>query len=254
MDRQPLVARWVLGDRAQNPPGRSLLPMWNLSVVLSALTKKLFEPLRQAAPRDSTLKVLFLLTATSAYRVSEIYTESIPPFLSRTQYFRLALNAVFLPKTSTGVALSSDLEITAFYPDPINALEWGFHLMCPVRALRISLRHTEHFRGPNRSRFIHWDEGSVHCPVSKRWISSYRAIRSAYRHQGREHEIVRANPHLIRSVATSWAEIARVPSSEICRVVTWSGPCTFAQFYQLDFSGGGFGVDVLETAAQAGSA
>ena len=26
----PLVARWVLGDRAQNPPRRSLIPRWNL--------------------------------------------------------------------------------------------------------------------------------------------------------------------------------------------------------------------------------
>ncbi len=33
----PLVARWVLGDRAQNPPRRSLVPRWNLSVVLAAL-------------------------------------------------------------------------------------------------------------------------------------------------------------------------------------------------------------------------
>ncbi len=56
----------------------------------------------------------------------------------------------------------------------------------------------------------------------------------------REHDIVSATLHSIQGVATSWAEIARVPASEICRVVTWSGPCTFGQFYWLDFSGGGF--------------
>ncbi len=44
--RHPLVARCVLGDRAQNPPCRSLVPRWNLSVVLAALIEKLFEPLR----------------------------------------------------------------------------------------------------------------------------------------------------------------------------------------------------------------
>ncbi len=72
--------------------------------------------------------------------------------------------------------------------------------------------------------------------------------------KGREHEILSANPHSIWDVATSWAEIARVPASEIRRAATWSGPCTFAQFYRLDFSAGGFGGAILETAALAGSA
>ena len=59
------------------------------------------------------------------------------------------------------VALSSDLEITAFYPEPTNALERGFHLMCPVRALRIYLRCTEHSRGPNRSLSTGMREGPM---------------------------------------------------------------------------------------------
>ncbi len=258
MGRHPLVAKWVLGDRAQNPPRRSLVPKWDLSVVLAALIEKPFEPLRQATPRHLTLKVLFLLAATSARRVSEIHALCVdPPFLIQNpRSFRLAPNPAFLPKTSTEVAFSSDLEITAFYPDLTNDLERGFHLMCPVRALRIYLRRTVHSRGPNRSLFVHWDEGKAQRPVSKRWISSTRteAIRSAYRLKGREHEIICANPLTIRGVATFWAGIARVPASEIRRAATWSGPCTFAQFYRLDFSGGGFGGAVLETAARVGSA
>ena len=48
---------------------------------------------------------------------------------------------------------------------------------------------------------MHWDEGRAHCPVSKRWISTSltEAIRSAYRHFGREQVILRANPHLIQA-------------------------------------------------------
>ncbi len=81
--RHPLVARWVFGDRAQNPPRRSLVPRWNLSVVLAALIEKPFEPLHQATPRDLMLKVLFLLAATSARRVSEINALCIDsPFLT----------------------------------------------------------------------------------------------------------------------------------------------------------------------------
>ncbi len=212
----PLLARWVLGDRAQNPSRRSLVPRWNLQVVLATLIEKLFEPLRQAMPWDLMFKVLFLLAATSARRVTEIHALCInPPFLTQNPWsFRLAPNPAFLPKTSMEVALSSGLEITAFYPEPNNALERGFHLMCLVRALCIYLRCTEHSHRPNRSLFVHWDEGRAYCPVSKRWISSslMDAICSAYRHKGLEHEIVRASPHSIRGLSTSWAEMARVPA------------------------------------------
>ena len=203
--------------------------------------------------------MLFLLAATSARRVSEIHALCIDsPFLIQNpQSFRLAPNPAFLPKTSTEVVLSSDLEITTFYPEPTNALERGFHLMCPVCALRIYLRCTEHSRGPNWSLFVHWDEGRAHRPVSNQWISSClteAAICSTYCHHGGEHEIICANPHSIRDVATSWAKIARVPALEICRAAIWSSPCTFAQFYQLDFYVDGFGDAILETAARAGSA
>ncbi len=169
-----LIDGRVLGDRAQNPPGRSLVPMWNLSVVLAVLIEKPFEPLHQATPWDLTLKVLLLLAATSTHRVSEIHTLRIDPHfrIQNPRSFCLAPNPAFLPTTSTKVAISSDLEIAAFYPEPTSALKQGFHLMYPVCALRIYLRCTEHSLWPNRSLFVHWDEGRAHHPVSKRWISS----------------------------------------------------------------------------------
>ncbi len=43
VDRHPLVARWVLDDRAQNTPQRSLVPRWNLLMVLAALIENPFE-------------------------------------------------------------------------------------------------------------------------------------------------------------------------------------------------------------------
>ena len=119
------------------------------------------------------LKVLFLLAATSTRRVSQIHALCIDPsFVIQNPWsFLLAPNPSFLPKTSTEVDLSSDLETAAFYPEPTSPLERGFHLMCLVRALHIYLRCTKHTRGHNRSLFVYWDEGRAHCPVLKRWIS-----------------------------------------------------------------------------------
>ena len=101
--------------------------------------------------------------------------------------------------------------------------------------------------------FVHWDEGRPHHPVSKHWISSgfTEAIHSAYRHLGREHERHRANPHSIQGMASSWAEIARVPAKESCRVATWLDTYTFAQFYWLGYSGSHFASAILKTAALA---
>ncbi len=87
LECHPLVARWVLGDRAKNPPRRSLVPRCNLLVVLAALIEKPFEPLHQTTTRDLTLKVFFLLAATSSRRVSENHALCIDPplpFLFRT--------------------------------------------------------------------------------------------------------------------------------------------------------------------------
>ncbi len=93
-------------------------------------------------PRDLTLKVLFLLATTSASRVSEIYALCMDPpfFIQKPWSFLLAPYPAFLSKTSTEVALSLDLKITAFYPKPTSPLERSFYLMCPVRALHIYLR------------------------------------------------------------------------------------------------------------------
>ncbi len=60
------------------------------------------------------------------------------------------------------------------------------------------------------------------------------AIREDYLILDREGEIVSANPHSVRGVATTWAEFARVTPQEICWTATWSGPCSFARHYHLN--------------------
>ena len=103
------------------------------------------------------LKVSLLLATASTHRVSEIHVLCIdPPFLMQNAWsFHLAPNPAFLPKTSMEVSLSSDLEITACYPEPTSPLERGFHLICPVHTLRIYPQCTERIRASNRFLFVH---------------------------------------------------------------------------------------------------
>ncbi len=226
----------------------------DLSVVLAALAEKRFEPLCHALPQLLTIKTLFLLVAASACQVSELHALCIePPFLIQNPpSFCLAPNPAFLPKTPTEVALSSDIEISSFYPELSSPLERGLHLVCPVRALHIYLQSTALSSGHNRALFVHWDEGKAQRPVSKRWISSAltEAIRAAYRLYKQEHEVIRAHPPSKRGMAASWAEIAGVSALEICHAVTWEGTCTFARHYCLDLVSGSFCIAVLRVSPQ----
>ena len=46
--KHPLVFRWIFVDSSLNLPQHSLVPPWDLLVVLVALTEKPFEPLHLA--------------------------------------------------------------------------------------------------------------------------------------------------------------------------------------------------------------
>ncbi len=85
----PLVSAWVKGHRAEFPPKKIMVPPWNLSSVLVALTKGDFEHLTEAIMEYATYKVLFLVPLSSAKRIFEVPTLCIDPpfFLERAHFF-----------------------------------------------------------------------------------------------------------------------------------------------------------------------
>ena len=70
-------------------------PKWDLSLVLQALTKSPFEPLKML-----TLKTILLVAVTSARRISELQALSIKEPFMRCLPDRLVLRTdpAFLPK------------------------------------------------------------------------------------------------------------------------------------------------------------
>ncbi len=137
-------------------------------MVLVALTEKLFERLCWAIPHDLIFKFLFLLAAALARNACEIYalcTDS--PFIIQNPWsFCLALKPAFLPKTSTEVALSSDLKITAFCLEPTRPLRQGLQLMCPVSTLHMYFQMYGAYPWSQQVS-VHWDEGRTRRPASK---------------------------------------------------------------------------------------
>ena len=56
----------------QRPRMTPVLPQWDLGIVLEALSKPHYEPLREASLKHLTLKTVFLLVMASARRRSEL--------------------------------------------------------------------------------------------------------------------------------------------------------------------------------------
>ena len=61
----------------EKPKHRSLVPSWNLTIVLNWLQRKEFEPLEAASLSCLTKKTCFLLALATASRVSEIHALSV---------------------------------------------------------------------------------------------------------------------------------------------------------------------------------
>ena len=73
---------------------------------------------------------------------------------------------------ATEVALISNNELSALYPEPTSPTEWWF-LVC-LECLHcgfILVTRTTRSLGANRSLFVHWNGAKVPHPVSKQWIS-----------------------------------------------------------------------------------
>lgn len=77
--RHPLVSRLMKGARRKLPVSRPLVPLWDLSVVLEAISQHPFEPLEEVGLKFASLKTAFLLTLTTEKHVSDLQALSIRP-------------------------------------------------------------------------------------------------------------------------------------------------------------------------------
>ena len=131
----------------QRPVTRSLVPRWNLPLVLNWLSTERFEPLGQAPLREVTWKTCFLLALATAARVSEIHALSVTDEClqkRRDGSVLLLTNPAFIAKNrlpSVGAQSICLQPIKKVDTSPIARLH------CPVRALKIYLRRTKEKRG-----------------------------------------------------------------------------------------------------------
>lgn len=236
---QPLVRRYLKGARRLCPSRARLIPSWDLSIVLKALTEPPFEPLHEIGMESLTLKTAFLLSVSSVKRVSEIHALSVHPACLRLgeggSSISLLPNPSFLPKVLPRSYVARPLVLEPFHPPPHNSAESArLHLICPVRALRRYISCTQQIRHTDQL-FICYGDSVQGQAVSKQRLAKWvvRLIELAYHSAGMPppQGVV---AHSTRGMAASWALFKGASLEDVCAAAGWTSAMTFAKFYRLD--------------------
>ncbi|XP_067290316.1 uncharacterized protein [Pseudorasbora parva] len=239
--QHPLICRFMKGARRKRPVARRMVPLWDLSMVLEALSQHPFEPLEAIGLKFLSLKTALLLALVTAKRVSDLQALSISPsclqFAPGLTRVSFRPNPAFVPKVVDSSYRCSTTELTAFHPPPFSSPEEKrWNSLCPVRALHRYMERTAGFR-KNDQLFVSWATPHKGKPLSRQRLSHWivEAISIAYECRGSlPPEGLRA--HSTRGMATSWALLKGVSVQEICAAASWATPHTFVRFYRLDVS------------------
>jgi integrase len=220
---------------------KSMLPPWNLALVLRMLTKAPFEPLHKAELSHLTLKTVFLLALASGRRRSELHALQCN-FQRKEDWEEITIfpDPKFIPKTR----LASD-GAKAFQPLTLKSLshEVGRDLpedrsLCIVRALRFYLDRTDKVRKGRTRLFIAFKQGydkDIVANTVSGWIK--KTVQLTYSLSNQEDQLtagVRA--HDVRGLAASWALLRNVSMDEILAACSWKSHNTFTSFYLKDLT------------------
>ena len=145
------------------PKSSRNLPKWNLSVVLNALTKAPFEPMKDTDLKHLTLKTAFLLALASGKRRSEIHAWVANKVSNLGQWEKVALfpSSDFIAKNQLAREGSQSVSPVTI-PALTTILDRQFkedRTLCPVRALRYYLDRTKDLRGSRSLLFISFKKG-----------------------------------------------------------------------------------------------
>ena len=234
------ISDMITSMELQSPRVMPVLPQWDLGIVLEALSKPPYEPLREASFKPLTLKTVFLLAMASAGRRSELHA------------LRFDQNYIQFKPKGAGVTLYFSPEFTCKNQKPNQVNDpWYIPVVptgkpefgapnCPVRALRYYHRYlTKHpeLRKERRRLFVPIKENNAGKELSastiSRWIcttivDSHAEIQNSRNLSGS------VKAHEVRAVATSLQLFNKVDLHSVMKAGRWSSGGTFTSFYIRD--------------------
>ncbi|KAI2657747.1 ORF V: Enzymatic polyprotein [Labeo rohita] len=201
---------------------------------LIGLREAPFEPLASVELKYLSLKTALLTALASIKRVGDLQAFSVDEacleFGPGDSHVILRPRPGYVPKVPTTPFRDQVVNLQAL---PLEEADPASALLCPVRALRIYVDHTRHFRRTEQL-FVCFGGQQKGNAVSKQRLAHWvvDAISLSYQNQGEPCPLgVRA--HSTRSVASSYALAHGASLADICRAAGWATPNTFARFYNL---------------------
>ena len=232
----------IMSMELQRPRLTPVLPQWDLSIVLEALSKSPYEPLREASFKHLTLKTVFLLAIASGGRRSELQALVFDPqyiqFKPRGAGVTLYFTPEFMRKNQRPNQVNDPWYIPVV---PTGKPEFGAP-NCPVRALKYYHRYmSEHpdLRKGRRRLFIPFKDNNagkelrLSATSISRWICA-TIVDSPASIQGNKNIPGKVKAHEVRAVATSLQLFNRVDLQAVIKAGRWSSGGTFTSFYLRD--------------------
>ncbi|KAL0188183.1 hypothetical protein M9458_015282, partial [Cirrhinus mrigala] len=218
--KHPLVSRFLRGASRLNPSRPRQMPVWDLSLVLRALSGPPFEPAESSDMKVLSFKTALLLALACGKRVGDLHALSVSSacmqFGPNDCMVRPTPRPGYTPKVLSTPFRAQVITIQAFCSsEPDTEAVSRKYALCPVRALRAYVNRTSQFR--TSELFVCFAGAKKGGPLSKQRLSHWivEAVRLAYDSQGLVCPIgVRA--HSARSLASSWAWAKGMSIQDIC--------------------------------------
>lgn len=215
----------------ERPRQKTLVPKWDLGLVLSFLKLPPFEPAETIDLRFLSYKCCFLLALASGRRRSEIHAFSISDACLRFNRDKssvtLLTDPAFLAKNQIPDKGAEPVVIPALPSDSISVL------LCPVRILSIYLERTCSLRSVSNSRlFIPIKKGISDLSVKtiSTWIC--KCISLAYGSSKAELlNSFNVKAHDVRGISTSWALFNSASLEEVLSAGFWRNENSFISHY-----------------------
>ncbi len=227
LGKHDLIVRFLRGARRLNPSRPTLMPSWDLSIVLAGLQRGPFELLDSVELKYLSAKTALLTALTSIKRVGDLQAFSVSEecLVFGPDYSHVVLRPRpgYVPKVPTTPFRDQVVNLQAL---PSEEADPALALLCPVRALRIYVDCTRSFRS-SEHLFVCYGGQQKGKAVSKQRLAHWivDAITLAYQSQGEPCPLgVRANS--TRSVASSYALVHGTSLADICRAAGWATPNT----------------------------
>ena len=215
------------------------IPSWDLSLVLMALTKAPFEPLKDASLKVLTFKTVFLMALASGKRRGEVHAWTFSSLRHKPHWREVTISPspAFLAKNqlaSEGPDLIRPIVIPALKPFLSSDLSDDMTL-CPIRALRYYLDRTSTLRKGKNLLFISFKEG-FDKDIQRSTISSWikQTVALAYQSSDSMSDNVHVKAHDIRSMSASLAFKGGVSLEQVLGSCFWKSHNTFTTFYLKD--------------------